>query len=223
MTGRARTSDHGNQFIGIYGACNDRLLLLGTSCSPKVEAAATAALNLEVRRVSVDGSVLLGLYCALNSNGLGVPASVGKAELSHFKGLGLDIHLFNGNLGACGNNVLANDKGAVANPRLSKAEVGRISECLGVEVVQMSIAGYNTVGAACIATNKGFLVHTRASEDELRELESALRVRGSIGTLNMGFPFPGLCALANSYGYVVGDGTSGFEMGRLDEGLGFLA
>jgi translation initiation factor 6 len=222
LAGRARTSNYGNPFIGIYGACNERLMLLGIPCSPKLESACAKALGVEVRRVSVDGPGLLGLYCALNSNGIVVPAHAGKAEVARLKGLGLNIHRVRGRMSACGNNVLANDRGAVANPGLPKAEVRRMADCLGVEVVQMKVANYVTVGAVCMATNRGFLAHPRAGEQDVRALESALRVPGSVGTANLGVPFVGLCALANSRGYVVGEGTTGFEMGRFDEALGLI-
>ncbi len=222
MTGRARTSDYGNQFIGIYGACNDKLALIGINCSPKLERACKDALAADVIRLSISSSGLIGIYCALNSNGAIVPSTIEQSELKLLKKMGLRTHKVKGRFTACGNNVLANDKGAVVNPRIPRSEVKKISECLGVEAVQMKIADYNTVGAICEATNSGFLAHTRTSEEELEKLKSILKVQGAIGTANMGIPFLGLCIIANSRGYVVGEKTTGFELGRLEEGLGFI-
>jgi len=222
VTGRARTSDFGNPFIGIYGVCNEQLLLIGTPTSQKFEDACTRALGIEAKRMSVDCSGLLGVYCTLNSNGILLPAYAEKSEVAQFKKLGLNVHKVKGGMTACGNNVLANDKGAIANPRLPKKEVKQMSDCLGVEVVQTMIANYGTVGALCIATNTGFLAHTRANMADMALLKEVLKVPGSIGTANFGVPFVGLCALANSKGYVVGTETTGFEMGRFDEALDFI-
>ena len=220
--GRARTSDYGNPFVGISVVCGERFSLLGIPCSPKLEAACSSALGVEVKRAAIDGSGLLGIFCAMNSNGIVIPASASKGERAVLKKLGLNVYAIKGRFSACGNNVAVNDKGAIANPNLPRAEVKEIAECLGVEVVQMRIAGYETVGAMCIATNKGFLAHAKASDEEFAALEGALKVRGSAGTLNTGIPFVRLCGFANSKGYVVGESTTGFEMGRLDEGLAFI-
>ena len=220
--GRAKTSDYGSSFIGIYGVCGEKHLLLSPSCSPKLETACANALGLEAKRITIDGCGLLGIFCAMNSNGIIVPASASRAEREALKKLGLNVYAIKGRFSACGNNVAANDKGAVANPNLPKAEVKAIGDCLGVEVVQMCIAGHETVGACCLATNKGFLAHARMHESEFEVLESALKVKGAVGTLNVGLPFVRLCGLANSKGYVVGEGTTGFEMGKLEEALDFI-
>jgi translation initiation factor 6 len=218
---RLLASDFGNPFIGLYCACNDKLALLGPSVSPKFEDACKKALGVEVHQATVSGSNLLGLFCTMNSNGIIVPEQVEKQELKHFKELGLEVHVLRGRLNACGNLIAANDKGAVAHPLIEKADLGKISDCLGVEVVPIAIAGYATTGACCIATNKGFAAHNRASEEELQLLESALKVKGTIATANMGVSFLRPCVVANSHGYVAGAKTSGFETSRLDEGLGF--
>ncbi|VVC03937.1 Translation initiation factor 6 [Candidatus Burarchaeum australiense] len=220
--GRAKTSDYGNQFIGIYGVCGEHKLLLGTPCSSKLENACREALDVEVHRMTVDGSGLLGIFCAMNSNGIIVPEQASTSEKAAFKKLGLNVHVLKGRLSACGNNLVINDKGGVANPEVPAAELKKIGECLGIELVSTRIAGYPTVGAACMATNKGFLAHTKTSAAELEMLEGALKVKGAIGSLNVGMPFVRLCALVNSKGYVVGESTTGFEMGRLEEALDFI-
>ena len=58
---------------------------------------------------------------------------------------------------AYGNLVLANDKGAVVDPRFKENEIKKISEALGVEAVPTEIAGLPYVGSLAVATNKGVL------------------------------------------------------------------
>jgi len=48
---------------------------------------------------------------------------------------------------AYGNLVLANDYGAVVDPRLKKADIKMISDTLGVEVVPGEVAGLPYVGS----------------------------------------------------------------------------
>ena len=80
---------------------------------------------------------------------------------------------------AHGNNIVVNDKGGIISDRITREETLRMQDTLGVDLVQIQIAGYHTVGSCCIATNKGFLTHFKTSEEEFSAIESALKVRGS--------------------------------------------
>ena len=44
-----------------------------------------------------------------------------------------------------------------------------------------------------------------------------------VGTVNLGSPLVGSGLLANSYGYLAGDETTGPELGRIEDALDFLA
>jgi translation initiation factor 6 len=139
-----------------------------------------------------------------------------------FKEKGMNVAVMTGAFSASGNNIAANDFGAVANPLLPKKELKKISDCLGVEAVPMGVAGYFTSGSAVLATNKGFAAHNRASAEELKELQSILRVPGQNCTLNTGVAFVSLCAIANSHGAIFGEESTGFEVGRAAEALGLV-
>jgi len=125
-----------------------------------------------------------------------------------------------GKFTAIGNLVVSNDKGGIISPKLSRQKKV-IEDVLGVEIVKRKIGGHEEVGSCCVATNKGFLVHPDA-EAELKELEGFFQVSGNVGSVNFGFPYPKAGLVANSYGYLTGRNTSGIELGRIDESLGFL-
>jgi translation initiation factor 6 len=72
------------------------------------------------------------------------------------------------------------------------------------------------------ATNNGVLVHPKTSEDELSELDELFNVTVEVGTINYGSPFVGASLLANTKGYVAGRDTTGIELGRIEEALGFI-
>jgi translation initiation factor 6 len=121
-----------------------------------------------------------------------------------------------------GNMVLANDKGALASPNLSADAIETISKTLGVPTEQGTIAGINNVGAAGVATNKGALLHPDATAEEAEAAEEILGVPVDVGTGCGGVKYVGVCMIANSYGAIVGETTTGPELGRIESALGFI-
>jgi translation initiation factor 6 len=97
-----------------------------------------------------------------------------------------------------------------------------LQDVLGVEVQAKAVAGIETVGSACIATNKGVVCHPRTSEDELREISAFFKVPAVVASLNYGMPIIGACAVANSKGAYVGARSTPIELGRLEDGLGLF-
>ncbi len=148
------------------------------------------------------------------------PSFCSREEIGALRSCGLEVAALSGKFSAAGNNVAANDFGAIANPEIPLHEIRKISACLGVEVVQRRVAGYATAGSCLLATNKGFAAHNRATPEELKELQSILRVEGQNCTANTGVPFISIGAIANSNGAILGEDCTGFEAGRLSASLG---
>ena len=218
-----RASYFGNSFLGLFLSTNNSHTIFPPDASQSLVDKASAALKTIPLQCSVFDSNLLGVYTAMNSNGMLLPENTSKETAALLKKeTGLNVSLFRSKLNANGNNIAANDKGGIANPRLSKKELKAAEDCLGVEIVPMSLCGYTTVGSLCIATNRGFLVHFQASEREREELSGILKVRGMNGTANLGTGFVSVCMLANDKGYIAGEATSVYELGRAEEALGFL-
>lgn len=213
----------GNPFIGMFARCSDRAVLVPRAAPEKFVAKCRSALGVEAHHVGVAGSNLIGLFSAMNSNGVVLTGLAYREEAHEIKkALGINVVQLKGRLTAVGNGVLANDKAALVNPAMSAADARRIGDCLGVEVLKRDIAGLQNVGSAAVVTNRGLLVHGEVDDKEMEELEGIFGVKGSSGTANMGMQFVGLCLIANSRGYVAGEKTSGFEMARIDEALGML-
>ncbi len=78
------------------------------------------------------------------------------------------------------------------------------------------------IGSMCIATNKGFLLNMHAKKEDFEFVKEHLKVDGDIGTVNFGSPFVKSGIIANSKGVLVGDQTTGPEISRIDEALGFI-
>ena len=54
------------------------------------------------------------------------------------------------------------------------------------------------------------------------DIKSILKVPGNKGTVNTGTGFVSFGAKANRNGYIVGEATTAFEMGRIEEALGLI-
>jgi translation initiation factor 6 len=91
-----------------------------------------------------------------------------------------------------------------------------------VPVERGALAGVRTVGTAAVATRSGVLCHPEASDAELDHLEEVLGVPADVGTVNYGAPLVGSGLVANDAGYLVGGDTTGPELGRIEDALGYV-
>ena len=103
-----------------------------------------------------------------------------------------------------------NAKGLVVG--MAADEIGRADRAPGLP----------TVGTAAFATNRGVLTHPLASDAELAFIKKALHAPARIGTVNHGHGLVGAGLAANQNGVAAGSRTTGIELGRIDEALGFL-
>ena len=194
----------GSASIGVYSLANDRFAVI-PQMVPRKKAERTAEfLNVQLVHTSISGSVLAGALACANSNGILLPNSVQEEELAIIKAA------FDGNIRvmetkktAYGNLVLANDSGAVVDPRFKEREVRQIAETLGVDAVAAEIAGLPYVGSLALSTNKG---------DEKRLLEDMFKVPVDVGTVNCGIPYVGTGLIGNSHAAVAGSLTTGPEI-----------
>ena len=123
---------------------------------------------------------------------------------------------------ALGNTILANDKHAIISDDFSVIEVKKISAELNVKVKKIKIAESNVPGAYGILTNKGGMFGSITSDPSIKELEKLLKLEIGIGTVSTGSSIVSSGVIANSNGFLVSSNSSGFEIGRLDESLGFI-
>jgi translation initiation factor 6 len=214
-----KSHNFGNPHIGLFARASDRLVAADVSASPKF-LPVLPQLGAEVVKATFGGSGLVGIFLAMNSNGAVIPSFCSEEEISVFRSHGLNVAALPGRFSASGNNIATNDFAAIVNPEMGRQEIRKISDCLGVEAVPRSVAGYATAGSCVLATNRGFAAHNRCSEEELKELQSILRVGGANCTLNTGTAFVSICAVANSRGCIFGEASTGFEIGRAADALG---
>lgn len=219
---RRQTAYSGNSYIGMFAETNNEVTLVPLDASDKFRITIEENLKTKTIPIMVANSNLIGIYVVMNSNGIILPNVVEEEEIRKVKETGLNVYVSKDLHNANGNNIVANDKGGIISIRISDYERKKIGDTLGVELYPMKIAEHVTVGSCCTANNKGFLSHFKTSEAELQVMEEFLKVKGEIGTINMGTGFVSLGVLANDHSYVIGMETTAFEAGKIEEALGFI-
>lgn len=203
----------GSASIGVYSLVTDEIVIIPRWVPVRKAQRLAEWLKVKLIHTTIGGSVLAGALSCANSNGMLLPHYVRDEEVeaikSVFKG---NITVMETKKTAYGNMVLANDKGAVVDPRLKPSEVKKISETLGVEAVAGEIAGLPYVGSLAVATNKGVLAHPLLKDSERKILEDVLKVPVDVGTINCGIPYVGTGLIGNSHAAVAGLLTTGPEM-----------
>ncbi len=218
--GVAKLSILGNAYIGAFSIATDKFILLAKGATHGEEGVLHKNLDVPVARTTVSGSDLIGIYARANSRAILLPEMLYSDELHSLKKQlhGIEIHVLKMDLNALGNNILANDKFAVLNPNFERKEAKEIGELLDVEVLQMAIGGYETVGANNILTNKGMVLNNKVEDSEVDRVKENIS-NVSQSTANTGSLSIGLCTVANSNGVAVGKTTTGYEMASIMEGL----
>jgi len=213
----------GSPCIGVYSLVTDGMVIVPSFVLTEKAEQLEKWLKVKLIHTSIGGSVLAGALACANSNGILLPSFVQEAEIeaisSVFKG---NITVMETKKTAYGNIVLANDHGALVDPRLKPSDISLIAETLGVEVARGEIAGLPYVGSLAVATNKGVLAHPLLSESERKVLENLFKVPVDVGTVNCGIPYVGTGLIGNSYGGVAGSMTTGPETVIIENALGIM-
>ena len=210
----------GNACIGVYSLVNDRIAIIPPQVPELERQKVEEWLKVKVVATTVGKSLVTGALACSNSNGVILPSFATDEEVEAIKSAAdINVTVMDTKKTAYGNIVLANDKGAVADPRIEQEHMNKIADTLGVEVVHGEIAGLPYVGSLARATNKGVLAHPLLKEDERKVLSDVLKVPVDVGTVNCGVPYVATGILGNSYGAVIGMLTTGPEMFIIGQAL----
>jgi translation initiation factor 6 len=211
-----------NPNIGVFCRANDELVIIQRGLTKKVINKVASVLKTRLLEINIAEASIIGSLVAMNSNGIIVCDFIDQDAYKQIAEDGLRLSVIDDKINAAGNDILVNDNGALVHPDIGKKALDVIKNTFQVPVFQGTIAGLKTVGMAAVVTNKGLLCHPKSSEDEKRMLEKIFDVPIMIGTVNHGSPVIGSGMVANSHGAVIGNLTTGIELGRISEALGFL-
>ena len=212
----------GNPNLGVYISVNDEVAIVPFNLPTEMESEMKEALEVDFIRTSIAGCNLNGVLSTGNSNGFVVSPHATDKEIETLEDAGLNVARVPGKYTAIGNILAVNDYGAMAGPNIKEETIKVIEDTLKVPVKIYQFADSKIVGSASIVTNKGALLHRDTLSNELEFVEEFFKVEGNIGTVCKGMPLVGACGIANSNGVMVGEHTTGPEMARIEEALGFL-
>jgi len=210
-----------NPNVGVYCRANDNIAFIRRKLSKEIKKKIISALDVELIELNIADASIIGSLIAFNSNGAVVTDFIDKENLKNIQNQGLKVSIISDKINAAGNDILVNDKGALVHPNFKNETLKEIEETFKVPVIKGTIGSLKTVGMAAVVTNKGLLCHPKVTEDEKRQLEKIFNVDVMIGTINHGVPLIGSGLVANTKGAIVGNLTTGIELGRIEEALKF--
>ncbi len=209
----------GVPLIGLYIRVTENFAIIGVNDEKAVESL-KEELGVDVVITTVMGSELVGALVCANSNGVIVNSRISKKEFEKIKKVA-EVKEIDSNVTCLGNVVCLNDRGAIIHPEIDNGIEKAVNDFLDVEVVRGTIGGVKTVGMSAVVTNRGGLLNPNASEWEIRKVESVMKVDVGKGTVNFGVELVGTGLVANTKGYIAGKDTTGFELGLIEEALGW--
>lgn len=212
----------GNPNVGVYVAATEDFAFVPPQTTDKEVAQFAETLEVDVVRLGVGGTRLVGSLLAANRHGVAASDILTDMEAARLRKTGLNVVGIDHTLNAAGNMILVNDKGGLVGADYPRNLVARLEDVFDVELVRGTLADLVTVGMAAEATDRGVLVHPKATAEEQETVRQALGVDVMPGTINHGTALIGAGLVANSKGAAIGSQTTGIEIGRIDEALGFL-
>ncbi|MFB6158407.1 MAG: translation initiation factor IF-6 [Candidatus Nanohalobium sp.] len=159
---------------------------------------------------------LVGLFTAGNSNCILIPEETTERERRKLEESGVEFKVIKTQDNALGNLILCNESGAYISRKIEDRKE-EIENALEVEAVVGDIAGIKNPGVCGLANSQGAVLHREASEEEAEKVKEALGLENvDVGTVNLGSPYTGSGGVATDELVMVGENTSGPEVGRID-------
>jgi translation initiation factor 6 len=213
--------------IGISLFATDTYCFAPGGSKTKVHERLEEILQVPCFELDVSFKRLIGVMMVGNSRGLLLPNHVSpedeeriqKAAEEKIPGLRVEV-LEQTKLNALGNLIAVNEFGAVVSNKLTPESIRTIETVLGVKTLQASINDSSLVGTKIIANSKGCLVSPLATNEEAETFRKVFQVEQvDFTTVCLGMEAIRVGMVANSFGAIVGNSTSGPEMARISEVL----
>ncbi len=215
----------GDPNIGLYCVATDKYALLGEELSKVKLKLLKEVLGVPIINSKIYGTPFVGIFCVANSNTVLVPEIIFEEEFESLKkqleGIAEVKKVKTVNT-ALGNNILCNDKVGILSKGFGDKELKDIQEKLGIKAKQISLAEGDVPGSYGILTNKGGIMGSIVKDSEIKASEKLIGFEVGVGTVSTGSSIMSSGIIANSNGFLVSTNSTGFEMGRIDESLGFI-
>jgi translation initiation factor 6 len=205
-----------SEFIGLYCRAWEDLAIVPVQLDNVSRKTISEVLDVRIQESRMDPSGMYGVFSVMNTNGIIVGGNSGKID---FDPGNRQVLYLKDSINAVGNDIVANDHGALVHEDFDNKSVKMIEEALNVETVKGRMGIFQTVGSGSVATNKGMIVNPEVSDDDIEILKDIFKVPVSAGTANFGSPMVGASLIANTKGILVGEKTTSIEIGGIDDVL----
>ncbi len=223
-----RLDAFGSNTVGISLLATDAYCIIPGGTKAKVKERLEAVLKVPCIEIDASFKRLVGVMMVGNTRGLLLPNHVGphdeEAIIKAMEKVGniKILVLEQSKLNALGNLISTNDKGAVASSKLTPESISAIEDVLGVKSIQARINNSPLVGTKLVANSRGCLVSPLATNEEAESFKRIFGVENAdFTTVCLGMEAIRVGMIANSNGALVGNSTSGPEMARISEILGY--
>ena len=211
----------GHSQVGVYLSVVGDNLFYPSSLDKPIIQEIEQVFDLEMNPILIGGSSLLGSLIAGNNKGIAVADIATEEDLDILSSFG-EIVILESGVNAAGNLVECNDYGAVVSKSIPTPGVELIGEVLGVKTARTRVAGQDTVGSLLVANNKGILSHPDVTSSEVKVIESVMNVPIMVGTVCFGSPYVGAGCVTSENDALVGSGSTGPELNRIEDALGLI-
>ncbi|MFB6088693.1 MAG: hypothetical protein ABEK36_02830, partial [Candidatus Aenigmatarchaeota archaeon] len=86
----------GDPNLGLFASNNENICLMGQTSVKRELEAVEDVLEVEVEKTSIAGSNLIGIFSAMNENGIVVPKNINDEEIENLKGFDLNVYIAEG-------------------------------------------------------------------------------------------------------------------------------
>lgn len=211
----------GNSQVGVYLTVVGNNLFYPSSLDKPAIEEISQFFDLEMNPMLIGGSSLLGSLIVGNNKGIAVADIATEEDLDKLSSFG-EVVILESGVNAAGNLVECNDHGAIVSKSIPTPGVELIGEVLGVKTARTRVAGQDTVGSLLVANNKGILSHPDISSSEVKEIEAVMSVPVMVGTVCFGSPYVGAGCVTSENDALVGSGSTGPELNRIEDALGLI-
>ncbi len=211
----------GHPQVGVYLSVVGDILFYPSSLDKNAVDELSNTFDMEMYPTLIGGSALLGSLIRGNKKGIAVADIATEADLDALTSFG-DLVIMESGVNAAGNLVVCNEKGAIVSPVIPGPGAELIGEVLGVDSIRSKVANHETVGSLLVTNNKGVLAHPDISAEEADRISETLQVPLMVGTVCFGSPYVGAGCVASDKYALVGDGSTGPELNRIEDSLGLI-
>jgi translation initiation factor 6 len=211
----------GHSQVGVYLSVVDDVIFIPRTIEPSDAEMIESVFNMETHRFLIGGSSLIGSLLRGNRHGIAVADLATEEDLDELTSFGPVVVMESG-VNAAGNLIECNDNGAILSPIIPESGAEMISDVLAVPTIRTEVAGHKTVGSMIVANNKGVLAHPDVKTEEVEAIHSVLGVPVMVGTVTFGSPYVGAGCCASDTHALVGDGSTGPELNRIEDALGLI-